>query len=76
MPMDPAYPDLEMDIIEKHFGTRVWQEMAKSPALPGNNVVNSNPHGIFPKHMRRKKEKTQTAVETESTQVMRKGKEG
>ena len=73
--MDPAYQELEMDITEKYLGTRVWQEMAKSPALPGDNVVNSNPHGIYPNHMRRKKEKTQNAVETESTQVMRKGKE-
>lgn len=76
MPMDPAYQDLEMDITEEHYGTRVWQEMAKSPALPGDNVTNPNPNGIFPKHMRRKKEKTHKAVETESTQVLRKGKEG
>ena len=75
MPMDPKYEDLELDIVEEHGSTRVWQEMAKNPALPGSNTANPYPHGIPPKLLEHKKKKTFERINTESTQVLRRERE-
>ncbi len=76
MPMDPAYEELELDIVEEHGGGRVWQEMAKNPALPGENIVSSHPGGLHPNQIKHKEEKTLRRIGVRRTQVLRRGKEG
>jgi hypothetical protein len=49
--------------------------MAKSPALPGDNVLSPYPNGIPPKLMEHKMEKTEGAVNARETQVMRRERE-
>ncbi len=71
--MDYSQLELEKDSLEKYGAPRVEQEIAKSPALPGARVVNPNPDGIFPKHLRRKKKKTKDGTGAEITQVLRRG---
>lgn len=77
--MDPKYQELEMEILEKYGarepGQQVWQEMAKNPAIPGDNVLNPNPEGIHPKHAIKKRKKTFDAIRAESTQVKRRERE-
>jgi hypothetical protein len=73
--MDPKYEDLEKDIVEAHGAGRVWQEMAKNPALPGSNVVNPHPNGIHPNLLKYKTEKTLRIIDAEFTQVTRRERE-
>jgi len=75
MPMDPKYQELELDIVSENGGGRVWQEMAKNPALPGSNTNNPHPEGIHPNLMKHKTEKTRRAIDAEFTQVTRRERE-
>lgn len=75
MPMDPAYEALELDIVQEHSGGRVWQEMAKNPALPGEGTLNPYPQGIPPRVVAHKKARTLERIDAEITQVLRLGKE-
>lgn len=76
MPMDPKYPDLELDNVEERGAGRVWQEMAKNPALPGSKTAPTFPHGIPNKVLERKKKITREKVDAEITQVLRREREG
>jgi len=76
MPMDPAYEELEKDIVEKHGGGRAWQEMAKNPALPGSGVLAPFPKGTPRQLIEHRKKKTKKVVNAEITQVLRKKPEG
>ena len=76
MPMDPAYKDLQLDAVEERGAGRVWQEMAKNPALPGDNIVPTFPDGIPAAVINRKEEITSKAIEARITQVLHRGKEG
>ena len=69
--MDFAYLELELDAVEARGAGRVTQEMAKNPALPGDNVASLHPEGINPFQLAAKKAKTLLAVEAEYTQVLR-----
>ena len=69
--MDFAYLELELDAVEARGAGRVPQEMAKNPALPGDQVAPLHPDGINPMMLAAKKAKTLAAVGTESTQVFR-----
>ena len=75
MPMDPKYEDLELDNVEARGAGRVWQEMAKNPALPGSNTVATFPHGIPSQVVERKKKITKEAIDAEITQVLRRERE-
>jgi len=75
MPMDPKYEDLELDIVEARGAGRVWQEMAKNPALPGSKTSPTFPNGIPRKVMERKMKKTKERINAEITQVTRKERE-
>lgn len=73
--MDPKYEELEKDIVESYGAGRTWQDMAKNPALPGDNVLPTFPEGIPSAVVRRKKGITLGAVGTENTQVLRRERE-
>ena len=75
MPMDPKYKELELDNVEAQGAGRVWQEMAKNPALPGSGTVATFPHGIPSQVVERKKEITKKAIDAEITQVLRRERE-
>ncbi|MFC1625608.1 hypothetical protein ACFL1Q_01030 [Patescibacteria group bacterium] len=76
MPMDPKYEDLELDIVEARGAGRVWQEMAKNPALPGSKTAQTFPNGIPRKVLERKMKKTKERINAEITQVTRREREG
>ncbi|OGK38218.1 hypothetical protein A3F03_02920 [Candidatus Roizmanbacteria bacterium RIFCSPHIGHO2_12_FULL_41_11] len=65
--MDPAYKELELDTVEKYGGKRIWQEMAKNPALPGDHIMPTFPGGIPPAVVARKIAITLLAVEAPFT---------
>ena len=67
--MDPKYEDLELDIVEKNYGVRVWQEMAKNPALPGSGTMPAHPEGVHPNLIKHKEQKTLARVGAKRTQV-------
>lgn len=71
MPMDPKYEELELDAVEARGAGRVWQEMAKNPALPGGNTMPAHPEGQHPNLIAHKRRKTKARIEAESTQVLR-----
>lgn len=71
MPMDPKYENLELDAVEERGAGRVWQEMAKNPALPGSNTMSANPEGQHPNLIAHKRRKTKIRIDAESTQVLR-----
>lgn len=74
--MDPAYLELELDAVQERGAGRVAQEMAKNPALPGDNVMPTFPEGIPPQVLAAKRAKTRQAIGAENTQVLRRGPEG
>jgi len=76
MPMDPKYKELELDNVEARGAGRVWQEMAKNPALPGSNTVATFPHGIPSQVVERKMEITKTEIDAKITQVLRRERKG
>ncbi len=67
--MDPKYEDLELDAVEARGAGRVWQEMARNPALPGSNTVSPHPEGVHPNLIKHKEAKTLARVGTKRTQV-------
>lgn len=77
MPQDYGQIELERDSIEKRIGKghRPDQEMAKSPALPGERVVNPWPHGMPPEVAKHKRRITKQRVGAEITEVRRRGVE-
>jgi len=75
MPMDPKYKELELDNVEERGAGRVWQEMAKNPALPGSRTAPTFPHGIPRRVMERKMKKTEERIGAKITQVLRREKE-
>ena len=74
--MDPKYEDLELDAVEEGGAGRVWQEMAKNPALPGSNTMSAHPEGQHPNLIAHKRRKTKIRIDAESTQVFHRETQG
>jgi len=70
MPMDYKYLELELDNVEAKGAGRVPQEMAKSPALAGDNIAHPWPDGIPRGVIDRKAAKTLHFVNAARTQVL------